>query len=72
MAKETTERVSVYVPRERTEEDPNLFVGINGKNYLVPKGKTSQVPQEVAEELERAEWARHRYEKTKDARMHAK
>ena len=55
MASKKTERVSVYVPRERTEEDPNLFVGINGRNYLVPKGKTSQVPPEVAAELARAD-----------------
>lgn len=69
MAEKTAARVTVYVPRERADEDPNLFVGINGKNYLIPRGKSSQVPPEVAEELDRAEWARHRYEKTRNARI---
>ena len=52
------ERVEIAVPRGGEREDPNLFVGINGMNYLLPKGKTSLVPPEVALELRRAEHAR--------------
>ena len=55
-----TDRVSVTIPRARGHEDPNLFVGINGKNYLIPKGSTVEVPPEVAEEIWRAEAAEAR------------
>ena len=48
------ERVSVTLPRARNGEEPTLFVGINGVNYLVPKGQTSDVLPEVAEEIERS------------------
>ena len=39
------ERVSVSVPRGGEREDPNLFVGINGMNYLLPKGKGGDEPE---------------------------
>jgi len=48
------ERVAVRVPRERPNEDPNLFISVNGVNYLLPRGETSLVPPEVAEEYDRA------------------
>ena len=50
-------RVEVFIPRGADREDPNLFVGINGVNYLLPKGKTSRVPPEVAEEIDAAKGA---------------
>ena len=49
----TEELVEVYVPKGSPKDDPNLFVGINGKNWLLPKGKTSKVPAYVAEEYNR-------------------
>ena len=52
------ERVTVFIPRGASNEDPNLFVSINGINYLLPRGKESQVPKAVAMELERAARAR--------------
>ena len=52
------DRVSVFVPRGASNEDPNLFVSINGVNYLLPRGKESTVPKAVAMELERAARAR--------------
>lgn len=51
-------RVNVSIPRGSDREDPNLFVGLNGVNYLLPRGKTSAVPQAVAEEIARSERAR--------------
>jgi hypothetical protein len=48
------ERVKVQIPRARKGEDPNFFVGINGVNYIMPKGETVEVPPEVAYEIERA------------------
>ena len=49
-----TERVEVYIPRGADREDPNLFVAVNGVNYLLPRGKKSMVPKFVAEEIERS------------------
>lgn len=61
-------RVSVAVPRCGEREDPNLFVGINGVNYLLPRGKKSVVPASVALELDRAEAARDKMEDYRDLR----
>ena len=47
-------RVEIFIPRLSDREDPNLFVGINGVNYLLPRGKKSMVPQAVAREIERS------------------
>lgn len=49
-----SERVEIYIPRSGDREDPNLFVAVNGVNYLLPKGKKSMVPKFVAEEIERS------------------
>ncbi len=61
------ERVEVLIPRGGEREDPNLFVGINGVNYLLPKGRRSQVPPAVAAEITRAEHAREALDKTMDS-----
>ena len=50
-------RVEVFIPRGSDREDPNLFVGINGVNYLLPRGKKSKVPAAVAAEIKRADLA---------------
>ena len=48
------ERVEVFIPRGFGNEEPNLFVAVNGVNYLLPRGKKSLVPAPVAEEIRRA------------------
>lgn len=48
------DRVEIYIPRGGDREDPNLFVAVNGVNYLLPRGKKSMVPWFVAEEIERS------------------
>ena len=50
-------RVEVFIPRGADRADPNLFVGINGINYLLPRGKKSMVPPAVAGEIARSEKA---------------
>ena len=60
-------RVEVSVPRGSEREDPNLFVGVNGVNYLLPRGRKSSVPPEVAAEIERSERARDVLDATMDA-----
>lgn len=47
-------RVEVFVPRAAANDDPNLFVGVNGISYLLPRGKKSKVPEEIAAEFDRA------------------
>lgn len=59
-------RVEISLPRPGDREDPNLFVAINGVSYLLPRGKTSRVPPEVAAELRRSESARDRLDETRD------
>lgn len=46
------ERVDVFVPRAGVNEDPNLYIGINGKEFLLPKGQVSCVPVYVKEAVE--------------------
>ena len=52
MAKE--ELVSLRIERVPGDDDLNVFIGLNGKNYIIPKGKTVEVPKAVAEEYRRA------------------
>ncbi len=56
MEKTTDTREDIFIPRALDGEERSLFVSVNGTNYLLPKGKTSRVPHEVAEEIRRS-WA---------------
>lgn len=47
-------RVEVYIPKGAAHEEANFFVGVNGTSYLLPRGKKSLVPKEVAAEIKRA------------------
>lgn len=38
----------VYIPKQYAKDD-SQFVGVNGRHYLIQKGKTVMVPREVAE-----------------------
>lgn len=46
--------VDIFIERPSGNDEPNLMVGINGVNYLLPKGKTSKVPKAVYEEIMRS------------------
>ena len=59
-------RIEVFIPRGADREDPNFFVGINGVNYLLPRGKKSVVPQAVAAEIARGELAAERFYESAD------
>lgn len=58
-AKEKTaeERVEIFVEKGSAHDEPNLLISINGKNYLLPRGKKSSVPKHVAEEYYRSKRA---------------
>ena len=70
--KMSEKRVEVSVPRGAEREDPNLFVGINGMSYLLPKGKKSSVPEAVAFEIARSERARDALDQTMDSLQRAR
>lgn len=52
------ELVAVTPAPPRMGEDPNYPIGINGKLWLLPKGKTSMVPRYVADAFNQAEAAK--------------
>lgn len=57
-----TEYVDLYIEKGYANDDPNEFISINGKNYILPKGKTSKVPPCVKAEYDRSLRARDRQE----------
>lgn len=63
---ETETREEIFIPRGMSNEDPNLFVSVNGKNFLLPKGKTSTVPSYIAAEIKRAYAAQAHGDKKND------
>lgn len=71
--KKTTgeEREEVFIPRGTANDDPNLFVSVNGVNYLLPKGKSSLVPKPVAEEIRRSQRAAEKQDEKIDALLEA-
>lgn len=54
---ESSELVEVFIPRSDANKDPNFFVAVNGKTYILPRGKASKVPFAVAAEIRRAQAA---------------
>lgn len=65
------EREEVFIPRGTANDDPNLFVSVNGVNYLLPKGKISMVPKSVADEIHRAQRAAEKQDEKIDALLEA-
>ncbi len=70
MSKENTkpadERVDLFVDKGYANDEPNLIIGINGVTYVLPKGKTSKVPQFVADEYYRSKKAQQALDETVD------
>ena len=50
----TVKKVKIKLPLTRTEKD-DVFVGLNGKTYLIKRGVEVEVPVGVAKVLERKE-----------------
>lgn len=61
--KTTEERKDVFIDKGYVNDEPNQFVSVNGKNYLLPKGETSSVPEHIAAEIERSRRAQRRQDK---------
>ena len=65
-ATKTAKLVEVYIPKGAANDDPNLFVGHNGVNYILPRGKTSKVPAAVAAEIKRSTKAQEKQDENID------
>lgn len=61
------DRVAVYIPRGSANDEPNLFVSVNGVGYLLPKGKTSMVPPHIKAEIDRSLAAQEKMDERVDA-----
>lgn len=75
-ASKTTEKVKdnrvwVNVPKGYANDDPNLFIGVNGINYLLPRGKKSLVPDFVAAEFYSTLAAQEKRDKNIDQMLEA-
>lgn len=64
-------REDITIPKGYAGDEPNLFVSVNGVNYLLPKGKTSRVPRHVAAEIRRSWRAQERMDERVDALLEA-
>lgn len=58
------EIVPLMVERDPTDENTNMVIGINGKNYVMPRGKVSNVPRCVYDEYQRAKAAQYQADAT--------
>ena len=71
MASEKTnnneERVEVFIPKGLANDDPNLYVSVNGENFLLPKGQMSKVPPYIKAAIERSYGAQAFQEKRSNA-----
>ncbi|MGM9642337.1 MAG: hypothetical protein ACI3XI_03910 [Eubacteriales bacterium] len=54
MATDKKNYVKLHIPRGAANDEPNVFISVNGVGYLLPKGKDSMVPPEVKAEWERS------------------
>ena len=62
-----TTMVDLFIPQGFANEDPNFFISVNGKNYLLPRGKVSKVPAFVKEEYDRSVCAQAALDEKSDA-----
>lgn len=68
MATNTKEtRVELFIPKGLANDEPNLVIGVNGVNYVLPKGKKSMVPPFVKAEYDRSIAAQNRMDERVDA-----
>ena len=70
-SKAKEERVEIFIEKGYANDDPNLFVSVNGVNYLLPKGKKSMVPVHVAEEIERSKRAAQKQDEKMEQMLEA-
>ncbi len=67
MATTNEKKVELFVPKGAANDEPNLIIGINGVNYVLPRGKKSMVPPFVKAEYDRSVAAQEKFDATSDA-----
>ena len=60
------ERVDLYVEKGYANDEPNQIISVNGVLYVLPKGKTSNVPKFRADEYRRSQRAKQHLDETVD------
>lgn len=48
------DRVELFIPKGAANDEPNLLIGVNGVNYVLPRGKKSMVPPHIKAEYDRS------------------
>lgn len=56
--------VDLFVDRDPSDDNPNVVIGFNGKNYVMPRGEVSRVPKCIKDEYERSKRAQYKADKT--------
>ena len=64
-------REEIFVPKGYANDDPNMFISINGVNYLLPRGKKSTVPDFVAAEFYRSQRAQEKLDENIEQMLEA-
>lgn len=64
-------RVEIFVPKGYANDDPNMYISINGVNYLLPRGKKSTVPDFVAAEFYRSQRAQEKLDENIEQMLEA-
>ena len=64
-------REEIFVPKGYANDDPNMFISVNGVNYLLPRGKKSMVPDFVAAEFYRSQKAQEKLDETMEQMLEA-
>jgi len=57
MAEASEKKVKINLPRASGGAPQDVFCSVNGVNYIIPRGQTVEVPDYVAEEVNRAQKA---------------
>lgn len=70
-AEKKNERVALTIPRGSANDEPNVFISVNGVGYLLPKGKTSMVPPFVKAEYDRSVAAQSKMDEHVDELLEA-
>ena len=65
-----SQREKIFIPRAaHSGDDHNFTVCFNGKLYILPRGKESEVPAEVAAEIRRSWRAADRFDDTRARKL---
>lgn len=56
--------VDLFVDRDPSDENPNLVICVNGKNFVMPRGQVSKVPKYIKDEYDRAKRAQYKADHT--------